>query len=506
MKSTLCLVFTALLSLSAQAQTSEGNVFWLPYTITLDEGQTYQVQASGDLSGSRIRSLNGQPIAVLSGARQADVLDCNGGADSHVYEQSIPVEQWGSRYHFVPFSGQGTDVLRILAAEDSTTVYFDANTIGGCIYFGEIEIMVENCGNNPCINLPPLNIIAASPYSIGNPLTFSTQASATLVDYEWAANNGDTGSEAIFSTTFDNPGVAAIELQALDANGCAYSAVKEAELINCGNPCEDLPPVSIELEGELCLDSTLQASAATEAELQAFTWNFGNGQSSNAATPSFSYEEEGLYTISLAASDESGCLYSEQLEFIIEDCSPPDPCADVPDLRILGGDSLLCTGEEVAFQAEGPDNLVLYDWQLGNGERSEEPSVSTVYEEPGLYSVILVAVDDESCNYSDNISFEVRFCEPEGGCSYEFPNAFTPNGDGTNDQFSLLSNCPLESYQLRIFNRWGQLVFETDQADQGWDGTFAGKAAPSEVYYYTATISDPNGNLEQRQGDLSLLR
>jgi hypothetical protein len=85
----------------------------LPYTITLDEGQTYQVQANGDLSGSRIRSLNGQPIAVFSGARQADVPDCNGGADSHVYEQSIPVEQWGSRYHFVPFSGQGTDVLRL---------------------------------------------------------------------------------------------------------------------------------------------------------------------------------------------------------------------------------------------------------------------------------------------------------------------------------------------------------------------------------------------------------
>jgi len=877
----------------------------VPYTVTLNEGQTYQVQANGDLSGSRIRSLSGQPIAVFSGARQADILDCSSGADSHVYEQSIPVEQWGSRYPFVPFAGQGTDVLRILAAEEGTNVYFDcekqavleagsflavqrsaptlitadgpiavtqyntsgscspsgngdpnalrlfpsnyridesrflspgrfnpdinstyfnthfvnivspadeagdilldgsaipggftpfsadpafayaqvqlspgvhqlsgsggfqaysygfgfadaytthlgysqvleensacliprveglfcvdstltfsyqtdvkavsvnwdfgngqtasadtaftfydspgtytvtlrltdslgntfeeslsievkdcgatpcqelelsisaedtgctgdlipfsfafegeasdafwqfsngasaegfapevsfgapgtygvsleikddlncsytasteitiancsgcqpevvdltfegvpcvdstlllglpefleeesflllewtvngtffgesaplsvplqeaglltvafeAITIGECFYFGEIEILVEDCGDNPCINLPPVNIVATSPYCIGEPLSFSAQPSAILAAYEWSANNGDTGNEAIFTTIYNSPGVATIELLAFDANGCSYGSVVEADLISCGDPCEDLPPVSIELEGELCLDSTLQASAATEAELQAFTWNFGNGESSNAATPSFSYEEEGLYTISLAASDESGCLYSEQLEFIIEDCSPPDPCADVPDLRILGGDSLLCTGEEVAFQAEGPDNLVLYDWQLGNGERSEEATASTVYEEPGLYSVILVAVDDESCSYSDNFSFELQFCEPEGGCSYEFPNAFTPNGDGTNDQFSLLSNCPMESYQLRIFNRWGQLVFETEQADQGWDGTFEGKAAPSEVYYYTATISDPNGNLEQRQGDLSLLR
>jgi len=92
-----------------------------PYTVTLQTGELYQVQATADLTGTRIRSLSGAPVAVFSGAQQADVR-CDGGADSHVYDQNYPTSRWGQRYVVVPFAAKSFDVVRVLAAVDDTEV------------------------------------------------------------------------------------------------------------------------------------------------------------------------------------------------------------------------------------------------------------------------------------------------------------------------------------------------------------------------------------------------
>ncbi|MEL6347927.1 MAG: IgGFc-binding protein [Myxococcota bacterium] len=95
-----------------------------PYTVTLNAGETYQVQAKDDLTGSRVRALNGEPIAVFSGAQQADVA-CPSGSDSHVYDQNYPLTRWGRRYVVVPFAQKAFDRVRVLAAVDGTEVRVD---------------------------------------------------------------------------------------------------------------------------------------------------------------------------------------------------------------------------------------------------------------------------------------------------------------------------------------------------------------------------------------------
>jgi gliding motility-associated-like protein len=215
--------------------------------------------------------------------------------------------------------------------------------------------------------------------------------------------------------------------------------------------------------------------------------------------------ESELGTEYLVANDANGCLYTDTLELIIEECLPPDPCADQPPLQILA-DSVVCVDSVQQFSALGPDSLILYDWQLDGGQRSDEAMPTAVYETPGLYAAVLVAVDAEGCTYSDNFAFEVEFCEPEGGCYYVFPNTFTPNGDQTNDTFGLLTNCPVADYRMRIFNRWGEEVFTTDDPQISWDGQFRGKAAPVEVYFFAAAFQKADGEQEQIQGDLNLVR
>lgn len=243
----------------------------------------------------------------------------------------------------------------------------------------------------------------------------------------------------------------------------------------------------------------------TEASLQVYEWTFGDGQSSDAPAPEVTYTEAGLYTVRLRAEDTNGCLYTDSLMLIIEDCLPPDPCAGQPPLTIQA-DSVVCVDSVLQFSATGPDRLLRYDWQLDGGQRSEEATPSATYESVGLYAAVLVAVDEEGCTYSDNFSFEVVFCEPPGGCHYVFPNTFTPNGDQTNDTFNLLTNCPVDNYQLRIFNRWGEEVYQTEDLGRGWDGTFQGQAAPIEAYYFVARFEQADGQARQLQGDLSLIR
>ena len=85
-----------------------------------------------------------------------------------------------------------------------------------------------------------------------------------------------------------------------------------------------------------------------------------------------------------------------------------------------------------------------------------------------------------------------------------FPNAFTPNGDGMNDVFVYTSTL-IEQLTLQIYNRWGELVFQTNQLDVGWDGTYQGSVAPQGTYLYKTEVVDQLGNRFVRQGRFVLL-
>jgi gliding motility-associated-like protein len=86
-----------------------------------------------------------------------------------------------------------------------------------------------------------------------------------------------------------------------------------------------------------------------------------------------------------------------------------------------------------------------------------------------------------------------------------FPNAFSPNGDGINDIFTFKSRY-ITSTTMKIYNRWGELVFQTSDADQGWDGTVNGKAAPLGTYIHYTQLTDDMGITFIKSGEIVLIR
>ena len=114
--------------------------------------------------------------------------------------------------------------------------------------------------------------------------------------------------------------------------------------------------------------------------------------------------------------------------------------------------------------------------------------------------------DSNGCKARDSILVLVNF---EGQAFV--PNAFSPNDDGINDVFYVLGKCVSEVKLLRVFDRWGEMVFEKSNTLPndplyGWDGKFREKTASSDVYVYFAVVMLPDGRKIELKGDLTLLR
>lgn len=168
-----------------------------------------------------------------------------------------------------------------------------------------------------------------------------------------------------------------------------------------------------------------------------------------------------------------------------------------PDTLILsiGPDTTLCEGDSllVSPQVIGGD----YTWSWLDGH----PEWERVIDRGGLY--ILQLTDRCGNDYLDSLNLTVTACVP---CSVDIPNLFTPNQDGTNDVFRLITDCALPDARMRIYNRWGQVVYDGHPVQPGWNGEFRGKAQPMEVYAYVIEYDDPWEGARVLRGDVTLLR
>ncbi len=94
-------------------------------------------------------------------------------------------------------------------------------------------------------------------------------------------------------------------------------------------------------------------------------------------------------------------------------------------------------------------------------------------------------------------------------CNVYIPNAFSPNDDGVNDVFQPNVGCPITAFDLKIFSRSGQLIFSTQNSEDGWDGTSKGQLAAASAYVYLLKVTyDQEGDAksELKTGDVALIR
>jgi gliding motility-associated-like protein len=145
-------------------------------------------------------------------------------------------------------------------------------------------------------------------------------------------------------------------------------------------------------------------------------------------------------------------------------------------------------------------NATRYLWDFGDNTGSTENNPVHQFTSTNTFKTCLTAYNSSNCP-SEICKLVPADVEPLIG----IPTAFSPNGDGEND-ILYVRGAAIETMDLKIYNRWGQLVFETTSQEIGWDGTFNGQPQPVEAYGYVLHATFIDGSEKLLKGNITLLR
>lgn len=218
-------------------------------------------------------------------------------------------------------------------------------------------------------------------------------------------------------------------------------------------------------------DGSIYANVQGGTSPYTYNWSPGGpGLDSITNLPTGSY----LVTV----TDSNGCIVSDST-FVEE----------IPGFNV---DFTLSPSSGVSplevFFTNSSNNCVTYYWDFGNGDTSSvfSPSSQT-YVDDSTYTVMLIGCNAGGC--CDTV-YKTVVVFAESSCS--FANVFTPNGDGLNDFFDV--DCELiTDYNLVIFNRWGNKLYESNDLDQPWDGTNSGSEVPAGTYFFIIKATGLDG-------------
>lgn len=221
-------------------------------------------------------------------------------------------------------------------------------------------------------------------------------------------------------------------------------------------------------------DVSFNNTSSNQSSNVSYLWTFGTGESSTSESPSFTYDQPGEYTVTLVVTNDEKCSNTfTQINYIKANETPSADFEPVPPETVLEQPTVNFTNNSTSS-----DNLS-YDWDFGDGNTSSDQSPSNTYGAVGAYTVKLLVTTANGCEHETEKEVVVH---PD--FAVHAPNAFTPNGDGLNDVFDV-KGVGIKVYLLQIYSRWGDLMYESNNLEDQWDGKFNGELVPDGTYVYT---------------------
>lgn len=266
----------------------------------------------------------------------------------------------------------------------------------------------------------------------------SFDASSPGAAYLWQ----DGSTEAVY--TANTPGIYSVTI----SNACETVELS-AEVLGTSDP---IPDITLGTDTVLCPGESL----LLELDIPGVSYLWQDGTETN----SFTVTSPGTYSVTVSNECESR---TASIQVGVQE----------PITASLPPDTVLCPGQRLLLDVTDK-NADFYSWQ----DNAAEPVY--IVSGPGLYSVLVANQCEEVA-----LSINVEGCEI---CKVYVPNAFSPNSDGRNDVFQPYANCPVEDFNMKIFNRWGALVFETSSINDGWDGAFKGQLVGNDLYIYSLQL------------------
>jgi gliding motility-associated-like protein len=460
-------------------QTATGLIPGVYYvTVTDNNGCTSSVNATINNPTQVIASIVGQNVICL-GETTNLTANASGGAGNYLY-------YWNQ--------GLGLGNIKIVSPSNETAYVVNAYDQNGCPGIADTIVI-----NVKTLFPQDVDIFVNSPVCAGTPTSVYATASVGIFDtitYTWNNNLGPGPGPFIHAPAQETTYIITV------TNTCGFTVIDSVHLYFA-------PPPTIYFNADAtqgCMPLTINftdSSFTTFDDISSWTWNFSDGTSSTLQHPTHIFATADTFYVSLDLETQGGCVSSSANYPLPVYVFPnPDASFTVNSTTLyLPNDPVICTNTSIGG--------VGYEWHFGDGNTSVQISPTHNYMNLGQYNISLLTVNTYGCKDSASISVNATG-------DIVFPNAFTPDPNSssleTNDpnDFSNHIFFPfatgITEFKMLIFNRWGELIYETNDINIGWNGYYRGQLCQEDVYVYKASATFIDGRKVNKVGDILLLR
>lgn len=312
----------------------------------------------------------------------------------------------------------------------------------------------------------------------------SLQNATAPIFYQW--QNG-ANSANLNNVQFSNDGKKQFVLTVEDKNQCKDTATYDVLLytspsiqFTANHGCED------EVK-------KIVANVTPNNSVKYIHWYIDNAFAASGNTYNLTYTPVGKKSMIAMVATHDGCTDTTIPQVVEVFAKPKAHIAYTLNKP-------LSNGIRADFR-DSSEGAAQYKWILSNGQTFSSKNASYVYPKLGKEKIILYVYSNQGCEDSTSSLFDLKSDELAW-----IPTAFSPDGDGLNDFFGAEKLTAIKSYHMKIYNRWGQKLFETKDATVKWDGTFMGEAVPEGVYGYEIHLRFLTGKAWNLEGSVIVIR
>jgi gliding motility-associated-like protein len=449
-----------------------GNLVTMPYVpITMNPGvYKYALDSNGCTTNSKITVI--ELVTEITNIAPVNV-SCNSAANGSATITAV---------NFVSYSVNG-------GPQTVATSPFTLSNLAPGSYTVDI---LSSIG---CTDQETFTITEPAPLAlafVSNDTTICFGATITIA----ALGNGGSSPYTYSWTENGTPfqqGASIIVTPPLDSNTYCVT-LSEA----CGSPItsacmtidnpEVITPVIVPDRVDGCFPVDVNfANTTNSTEIGTTYIDFGDGQNATApgnATVVHSYQHAGIYTVFVRITSIYGCIYETTYPALIEAYSYPEASF------LIQSNPASIFEPVVQLVNKSSDDAIIYEWVMPTGTpaTSANPNVEVTYPTDivSLYPVTLTVENEDGCR--DSLTLQVSIISD---VLLYVPNAFTPDDNEFNQTWKIfMSGVDPYNFNLKVFNRWGEVVWESKDATEGWDGTYGGKLVPAGVYSWIIEAKD----------------
>ena len=403
---------------------------------------------------------------ICSGQNTVITASATGGSGSYTYN----------------WTGVGTGASQTVSPSANTTYNVIATDALGCI--GNIANVTVNVTSLTAANL---TVSSGAIICVGNSSVISSNVfgSTGPVTISWSSGLGSGNGPFTVSPTSSTTYVVTV------TDACGNSVYGYVPVTVNPLPVINISPQSVVSCSQATLNFVDYSTTNTGAQ---YMWSFGDGSISNQTNPVHDYTSSGTYTVTVVVTSPAGCVNTANTTntVVVNPGTFAQFSANAIDGTIISPSYIF---------NDASVNAATHYWTFGDGTNSSTISPQHTYAAEGIYTVTLYTTTTAGCRDSVSTPVEIKPV-----FTIYIPNAFTPDGDGTNDYFSA-KGADINEFDMMVFDRWGELIFQTNDMQKGWDGkaNHGNDIAETGVYVYKIAVRDFENRYHNYSGHITLL-